>query len=555
MASKLNFQGGRIILGTAFSGYKFIMYEAGSSTLKTTYKDSALTAGNENTSTITLDSLGAAQIWFSGNAKAVFLTPADVVIYTDDNINLEASDDSSGEFNSVLNSSFEADTDGDGVPDNWDRTLYSTGAYTTDTTTQGHGQKAAKFTSVGAGGGYLTSANNMAVSPLSTRLLSFSLKSSDAGVRNTVDVYWYKADGTASSTASTNVYDDSSANPTSWTRKKYSVSVPSDAYFAKVRLTGCHSSDATAGSTWFDDIEFRDEVLTTRGDLLYMGASGTGPRRQAIGSVGAAFQVNADATGYTFWAPLGHISGLVPSNNGSDANNDIDVSVGECTDGAGGSVMKLTSAITKRLDANWAVGTNQGGLDTSSEANSTWYYIWLIMRVDTGVVDVLFSASSTAPTMPANYTLKRLIGCLYNDGSGNIRAMDTYEMSGGGLEVRWDAPVLDVSLAATLTTTARTDTMSVPPTFSVEGIFNVYAQDASNGFIVYVSCPDQSDQAPSESSAPLLQIEMPSASNVAEVAQQIHMRTSATGTIRSRSDLATVDLYRVATVAFKWSRR
>jgi hypothetical protein len=32
---------------------------------------------------------------------------------------------------------------------------------------------------------------------------------------------------------------------------------PSDARFAKVRLTGCHTSSTTAGSTWFDNILVR----------------------------------------------------------------------------------------------------------------------------------------------------------------------------------------------------------------------------------------------------------------------------------------------------------
>lgn len=257
MAAKLNFQGGRIILGTGFAGYKFGIFEAGSSTPKTTYTDSALTAGNENTHPVTLDANGAAQIWFSGNAKAIFYTPANVTVYTDDSINLEDSTDASGEFNSVLNSSFEIDTDGNGIPENWDRTLYTNGTFSLDTTTQAHGDTSAKFTSTGSGGGYLTSSNNFSVSPLRKARMSFSLKGT-ADVRNVVEVIWYKADGTASATASTTVYDDSATNPTSWTRKHYNVSIPSDAYFAKVRLTGCHSSDSTAGSTWFDDVVFTD---------------------------------------------------------------------------------------------------------------------------------------------------------------------------------------------------------------------------------------------------------------------------------------------------------
>ena len=78
--------------------------------------------------------------------------------------------------------------------------------------------------------------------------------------------------------------------------------------------------------------------------------------------------------------------------------------------------MKLTSSITKRLDAAWSVGSGGGGLDTGSIANTT-YHVWLITRSDTGVVDVLFSTSASAPTMPANYDYKRRIGSIVRTSS------------------------------------------------------------------------------------------------------------------------------------------
>ncbi len=250
--------------------------------------------------------------------------------------------------------------------------------------------------------------------------------------------------------------------------------------------------------------------------------------------------------------PEKHISGLVVSNNGSDANNDIDISTGSCRDGSNAKNMVLSVAITKRLDANWAVGTNQGGLDTSSEATSTWYYVWLILRSDTGVVDALFSTSSTAPTMPANYDYKRLIGAVFNDGSSNITAFKAYETAGGGLQVRWDSPTLDVDISNTLTTSARTDTMKCPTAFSTEVVLDVIVADAAAPN-VYVSCPDNTDLAPSTSAAPLSTIRQ--AATGATFGAQIRVRTSATGTIRSRADVATVDAYRISTISWDWSRR
>lgn len=115
-----------------------------------------------------------------------------------------------------------------------------------------------------------------------------------------------------------------------------------------------------------------------------------------------------------------YLNGLTLSNNISDATNDIDVAVGEATsDSIVQQLILLSAGITKRLDAAWAVGNNQGGLDTGSIANTT-YHVWLIKRSDTGVVDVLFSTSATSPTMPANYDHKRRIGSILRAG-GAIR--------------------------------------------------------------------------------------------------------------------------------------
>jgi hypothetical protein len=107
----------------------------------------------------------------------------------------------------------------------------------------------------------------------------------------------------------------------------------------------------------------------------------------------------------------GYIYGLTLSNNGTDATNDIDIAAGAASDSTANAVMRLSAAITKRLDAAWAVGTNAGGLDTGSIANAS-YHVWLIQRSDTGVVDALFSTSATAPTMPTNYDRKRRIGSI-----------------------------------------------------------------------------------------------------------------------------------------------
>ena len=105
--------------------------------------------------------------------------------------------------------------------------------------------------------------------------------------------------------------------------------------------------------------------------------------------------------------PRGHLSGLAIANNATDAVNDIDISEGECRDSTNSVDIKLSAGITKRLDAAWVAGTNQGGLDTGAIANVTYH-----VHAITGsavAVDVLFSASATAPTLPTGYTHFRRI--------------------------------------------------------------------------------------------------------------------------------------------------
>jgi len=80
----------------------------------------------------------------------------------------------------------------------------------------------------------------------------------------------------------------------------------------------------------------------------------------------------------------------------------------------GASVITTTDDITMAITAS-----GENGLDDGSEAANTWYYIWLIRKVDRTVAG-LFSASSTAPVMPSGYTEKAIIGAVRNDASSNF---------------------------------------------------------------------------------------------------------------------------------------
>lgn len=255
-------------------------------------------------------------------------------------------------------------------------------------------------------------------------------------------------------------------------------------------------------------------------------------------TTGQSADIYSDSTNYsttktptvTFPLPTGYLYGLTLSNNGSDANNDIDVSSGSCRDSTDADNMVL-AAITKRLDATWVVGTNQGGLDTGVKANTTWYHVWVIKRVDTGVVDVLFSLSVSAPTMPANYTLKRRIGSIITDGSGNLRAFIQL-----GDVFRYVTPIQDVSIN-NLSTTAVLYTLSTPLGYKARPLVRTLTGNTSA--VIILTSPDETDSAASatESVAPGFDL------GGGDISTQPFLYTNTSSQIRARASAAASTLY------------
>lgn len=293
----------------------------------------------------------------------------------------------------------------------------------------------------------------------------------------------------------------------------------------------------------------KKSFLDAKGDLITATADNT-PAILSAGSNGRVLMArSADTKGLAYVPALtSAINGLTYANNVSDATNDIDIAAGGCMDATGAYWIQL-SAITKRLDASWAVGTNQGGLDTGSVAD-TDYFIWAIARSDTGVTDALFSASATSPTMPANYDYKRLIGW-FRRASSAILAFKVYETAGGGIDFLWAAPTLEID--DTLSTSRRTDAVKVPAAFPVTAQIRVHLADASNNVTARICNPDEADIAVSGSAVSLGNaLSQPGATATDFV--ELRVRTSATGTIAARA-AASLSTYKVSTIGFEWSRR
>ncbi|RTM13897.1 MAG: hypothetical protein EKK33_08980 [Bradyrhizobiaceae bacterium] len=147
-----------------------------------------------------------------------------------------------------------------------------------------------------------------------------------------------------------------------------------------------------------------------------------------------------------------YISGLTMSTAGSSAT--MTIAAGVANDSTNTTLMRLASSIGKTT-ASWAVGTGNGGLDTGSIAINTWYHFYQIYRPDTQVVDVTFSTSASAPTLPTNYTLYRRIGAGRTNGSSQWTAFTQT-----GNEFFWSAPVTDQNVAGG--TPSGSYTVSVP---------------------------------------------------------------------------------------------
>ena len=178
---------------------------------------------------------------------------------------------------------------------------------------------------------------------------------------------------------------------------------------------------------------------------------------------GVPKKITVANAGLTWPYPPHHIHGLIMSPYSYDEDGSILISSGGARDSTNVDNMDF-SGIIKQVGVAWAVGDTSGGLDALPLQSNTLYAVWLIKRSDTGVVDALVSTSFTAPTMPADYDLKRLIGAFKTDGNTDIvpfrQSGDQFEYVGN----TGTAPPTDINDDAMTENTWKTGTLiSVPP--------------------------------------------------------------------------------------------
>jgi len=223
----------------------------------------------------------------------------------------------------------------------------------------------------------------------------------------------------------------------------------------------------------------------------------------------------------------GHLYGLALSTAGSSST--FSIAAGSAYDNANDALMTLASSLSKTTSA-WAVGNANGGLDTGSIANNTWYHVYLIKRADTGVVDALISLSASAPTLPTNYTLSRRIGSLKTNGSAQWTAFTQV-----GDEFIWSNMVLDVS-AANPGTSAVTRALSVPTGVVVWAKVRAILRNSSTGVAPFLllSSLDSIDTTPDVAGAASAPMSYNGAGGVTGGGLELTIRTNTSAQIRSR---------------------
>lgn len=236
--------------------------------------------------------------------------------------------------------------------------------------------------------------------------------------------------------------------------------------------------------------------------------------------------------------PRGHIDGLIMTN-ATDVANDITVGAGETTASQADYLLRLAAPITKRLDAAWAVGDAQGGLDTGTKAGDTWYHVYLIARIDTGVVDVLFSTGATTPTaMPTGYTKSRRIGAVFNAAGTGIAP---FEQLADWFE--WVTPFIDIDDSSP-GTTAKTRTLTVPLGVRTMADITPFQRSGTNTptTITSVSSLQTVDQAVQSAAAGGLNFPGTVGGGIVDrwsVGGRMFVRTNLSSRIRTRADDAT----------------
>ena len=242
------------------SGYVYVLVPGGNYTVPadrmTVWSDKAKTTVLSQP--IQLDSKGEKEIWFDGTADIRVEDSTNALLYTLSGVESSIGANPSPYVSIPVNGSFEVDTDDDGAPDNWTLNVASNGTIVTDTDSA-HGAKCLKFTGTDANGGGTATSDKFDVLAGESVDVTYTYKSSAVDTHNKIDINWYT--GADALVSSSNILDESAANPASYTTATVSATVPPTAVKAEIVLSGVlDTGTTTIGNTQFDNVVFNKPV-------------------------------------------------------------------------------------------------------------------------------------------------------------------------------------------------------------------------------------------------------------------------------------------------------
>lgn len=230
-------------------------------------------------------------------------------------------------------------------------------------------------------------------------------------------------------------------------------------------------------------------------------------------------------------SPRGYIDGCILSNDGVTPTTTIDIAAG-LTRADDDTIDIPVSAFTKTTAA-FAVGTGLGGLDTGAIGNSLWYYVFAILNTSNSAVDILFSLSPSAPTMPTGYTKKRRVGAFSTDVSGHIVLFTQFRD-----EFRFSVPVVTLSNVSTGNT--RTLIAVGPTGIKTIALLRAFLNNNTLTGGVNICSPDEADAAVPAGGGVASLVTV---ANSANQAGEFLVRTDSSGNIAFRGSNSNLKLF------------
>jgi len=245
--------------------------------------------------------------------------------------------------------------------------------------------------------------------------------------------------------------------------------------------------------------------------------------------------------------PFAEMQGLTISNNAVDATNDLDIAAGGCCDSSRTVNLTLASALTKRLDADWVVGTGEGMRDSAAAIADTTYHIFVVAKAAGADVDI-YALGNTEGSTPAaaiaalqaetgggDYIYARRIGSRMRE-SGVL----TPVVQDGDKCMR-GTPIISVN-ANNPGTAAVTRTLHIPVGIRLEAIVDITGYSAAGDgspAAMYLSDLSCADVAAGATAGAVSANAYSTATGAVQVGGVVNVLTNTSAQIRSRIQTST----------------